>query len=563
MNTELELTTKSAAPQAATLDHLYDHVETRELVALVEDAAALVAAEGEGSFEKFRTPDSRWRQGERYVFVLSPDGFMHVHPDPELEGKSDLDLKDVNGKPIIRGLIRTATATPGRSEGWYHYQWAVPGGLFPRWKSSYVRLVQAPSGEGYVVGSGMYDDRMERAFVVDIVRSAVAEIEAGGEAAFDLLRDPTGPFLVKDTYVFVHDMNLLGLVNPAFPSLEGRNLMDVRDTHGRYVNREMVDVVRTSGSGWVDYMWPKPGESESTLKSAYVSRARIGDRALVVGCGVYLADAPKEAHPGARMTAPALIELVREAAAVLEERGERAYPDLRRKGSKWFRDDTYFFVFTMDGRRAFHAAQPETEGRDDSGLEDIHGRPIGRMILALGATPSGEGWIHYMYPEPESRFPAWKSTFVKRVTYPSRTPHLVGCGIYNMRMDRAFIEDVVDRASSLVAERGRGAFDELRDRKGPFVFMDTYVFVHDDRGTELVNPMQPVLEGRNLLELRDVTGKTVIRDQIAAASRDGSAWLDCYWYQPGNNAPARKQTYVRKVESEGETFFVGSGIYVG
>ena len=28
---------------------------------------------------------------------------MLVHPDPAMEGKNELDLKDINGKPIIRG----------------------------------------------------------------------------------------------------------------------------------------------------------------------------------------------------------------------------------------------------------------------------------------------------------------------------------------------------------------------------------------------------------------------------------------------------------------------------
>src|SRR5690606_33677594 len=104
-----------------------------------------------------------------------------------------LDLKDVDGRPIIRGLIDAATAVPGKPQGWYHYEWPVPGGLLPRWKSSYVRLVSAPDGADFVVGSGMYDDRMERAFVVDLVKTAVGRIEAQGDAAFPLFRDPTGP----------------------------------------------------------------------------------------------------------------------------------------------------------------------------------------------------------------------------------------------------------------------------------------------------------------------------------------------------------------------------------
>ena len=128
---------------------------------------------------------------------------MLVHPDPALEGKNVLDLRDINGKPVIRGLIAAATTLANKPEGWYHYQWPVPNGILPRWKSSYVRLVTAPSGKNYVVSAGMYNDQMERAFVVDAVKDAVGQIETNGEAAFTLFHDPTGPFIVKDAYIFV------------------------------------------------------------------------------------------------------------------------------------------------------------------------------------------------------------------------------------------------------------------------------------------------------------------------------------------------------------------------
>jgi signal transduction histidine kinase len=215
----------------------------------------------------------------------------------------------------------------------------------------------------------------------------------------------------------------------------------------------------------------------------------------------------------------------------------------------------------MDGTRIFHAANPAGEGQSMRGMKDIRGRPICEMILDAAGSPSGEGWIHYMYPEPGDIFPAWKSTFVKRVNFPSGQRHIIGCGIYNMQMDRAFIEDVVGRAATLVAERGKDAFAQLRDRTGPFVFMDTYVFVTSPEGTELVNPALPSLEGRNLIDLKDLKGKTVIRDEIAAAMEEGSAWLDMSWFRPGQNAPALKQTFVRKAQFGRDTYIVGSGIY--
>lgn len=552
----------AAQAPAADLDQSYQDPETRKLVALVEDAAEAVRSRGEAAFDDLCFPGSRWRQGEYYIFVLDRNGYMVAHPDPELQGKNQIELKDVNGRPIIRGLLQAATAAPDKRSGWYHYQWPVPGGLLPRWKSSYVRLVSAPSGREYVVGSGLYNDRMERGFVTDMVANAVEVIERLGPGAFPLLRDPTGPFLVKDTYVFVVDLDGIELVNPAFPNLEGRNLLDVKDTQGKYLVREMLEVVRSADSGWVDYMWPKPGDHASTLKSTWVRRALREGRPVLVGAGVYLAHAPRETVTAARASASEVTRLVRAGVAVLEREGERAYPRFREKDSRWFHNDTYLFVWNMHGVRIFNAAIPEGEGLDVSELKDVLGRPLGRMILEVAASPSGEGWIHYMYPEPGGLFPTWKSTFLKRVTYPSGEQFVVGSGVYNMRLERAFIEDVVDRAAALIEARGRGAFDRLRDKTGPFRFMDIYVFVDTPDGTELVNPAQPSLEGTNLMGLKDVNGKPVAREYIAAAMKDGRAWVEYYWYRPGDNVPARKETFVRKVRSNGETFIVGSGLYL-
>ncbi|HEX5668561.1 MAG TPA: cache domain-containing protein, partial [Chitinophagaceae bacterium] len=247
----------------------YEYSETLEMVQLVEDAAELVHLKGEGAFIDFAVPDSRWRKGEQYIFVLDMEGNMLVHPDPDLEGKNQLALRDINGKPIVRGLISVATAMPGRPNGWYHYEWPVPGGLLPRWKSTYVKQVQTPAGRKYIVGSGMYNDRMERSFVVDLVMQAVAAVEKDADRAYKLFHDPTGPFIAKDAYIYVIDMKGVEVVNPAFPAVEGKLMIDQKDSSGQLFYRDMIAMIRAKGSGWIDYMWPKPGESVSTQKSAF------------------------------------------------------------------------------------------------------------------------------------------------------------------------------------------------------------------------------------------------------------------------------------------------------
>ncbi|WP_048919967.1 cache domain-containing protein [Rufibacter radiotolerans] len=541
-----------------------ENKDTSEVTRLVQDAVALVEKVGEAAFKDFKVPDSRWRQGETYVFVLDLEGNMLVHPEPDMEGKNQLDLKDLNGKSIVWGLIGATKAHPDKPEGWFHYQWPKPGELLPRWKSSYVHQAKAPNGKTYVIGSGMYDNRMEREFVADLVLNAVGEIEQHGKAAFPLFHDPKSQYLAKDAYIFVMDLEGNELVNPAFPTIEGRNILDYKDTKGKYLIKDILEIVNTKGEGWVDYMWPKPGESVSSQKSAYVHKALLDGKPMAVGCGVYLPDAPKGTKPAATMTAPELMNLVRQAADLLQQQGEEAYPQFREKNSKWLNDETYFFVLGFDGTRVFHAAEPTTEGINVLEQKDALGKPMIQMMLEAGASPGGEGWVHYQYPQPGYIFPTWKSTFVKQVTYPSGQTFIIGCGVYHLQLDKAMIEDLVNRAALLVAEKGQDAFGQLRDKTGPFYFMDTYVFVQTPEGVELVNPAQPSLEGKNLMKLKDLKGKEIVRIEISTAMTDGRAWLECYWYQPGSNTPALKQTYVQKVQAkDGKTYIVGSGLYGG
>ena len=78
------------------------------------------------------------------------------------------------------------------------------------------------------------------------------------------------------------------LVNAAFPENEGKNLLDLQDANGKVIGREMLAVLADHDSGWVDYMWPRPGDKPASQKSSYVRKVTLGDKTLVVGAGYYL-----------------------------------------------------------------------------------------------------------------------------------------------------------------------------------------------------------------------------------------------------------------------------------
>ena len=48
--------------------------------------------------------------------------------------------------------------------------------------------------------------------------------------------------------------------NPAFPQREGGNPHGEKDANGKMFHDEFLKVVKAKGAGWVDYMFPKPGQ---------------------------------------------------------------------------------------------------------------------------------------------------------------------------------------------------------------------------------------------------------------------------------------------------------------
>jgi len=263
----------------------YKYQETRNLVGLVNDAAAQVSLKGDGAFKELMTNGSRWRTGDTYIFVIDLKGNVYVHEDPSLVGKNLIDLKDKNGKPFIQWFVRKASGA-GQS-GWTHYVWARPGKAEASWKTTYVKLAKTASGTAYVVGSGLYDMKMERTFAVEAVNDATALIRTMGRDAFPILKNKASEFVYKDTYVFVLDASYNMLVHPASPELEGKNLRDMKDAAGKFLFREFMQVVQERGSGWVDYLWPKPGTAKPEPKTSFVSKVVVKGEAFVVGTGIY------------------------------------------------------------------------------------------------------------------------------------------------------------------------------------------------------------------------------------------------------------------------------------
>ncbi len=123
--------------------------------------------------------------------------------------------------------------------------------------------------------------------IESLVDKAAARLERDGKAAFAEFRKRGSEWFGKETYLFAYDINLNVLLNPAFPEREGTNTRGQKDINGKLFHDAFVETVQSRGVGWVDYMFPKPGETEPTRKWSYVRAVTIDGMPAIVGAGFY------------------------------------------------------------------------------------------------------------------------------------------------------------------------------------------------------------------------------------------------------------------------------------
>jgi signal transduction histidine kinase len=87
--------------------------------------------------------------------------------------------------------------------------------------------------------------------------------------------------------LFVYDMKANVLLNPAFPQREGTNVTGQKDANGKLFHAAIIREAETEGAGWVDYKFPKPGQTEPSQKWTYVKKVSIDGVTGLVASGFY------------------------------------------------------------------------------------------------------------------------------------------------------------------------------------------------------------------------------------------------------------------------------------
>ena len=94
-------------------------------------------------------------------------------------------------------------------------------------------------------------------------------------------RDGTG-------YVFIYTFQGINIADPILKENTGKNLINFKDTNGKLVIKELIDISKNIDGGYVNYVWNKPTTNRLSPKISYAISYKPWN--WMIGSGIYLDD---------------------------------------------------------------------------------------------------------------------------------------------------------------------------------------------------------------------------------------------------------------------------------
>ena len=119
---------------------------------------------------------------------------------------------------------------------------------------------------------------------IAMVDKGLSYIEKNGkESLINEIKNKNPDFIKGDIYLYVRGIDGVILAHPFNPKLVGKNMLELPDADGKLYRKDIVNLAKSKGKGWVDYRYNNPVSKEIENKSTYVYRT--GD--IILEAGIY------------------------------------------------------------------------------------------------------------------------------------------------------------------------------------------------------------------------------------------------------------------------------------
>ncbi|NPA55710.1 MAG: response regulator [Epsilonproteobacteria bacterium] len=310
-------------------------------------------------------------------------------------------------------------------------------------------------------------------------------------------------FINKGTY---------NIIQPIMPSLEGKNLANLKDNDGVYFIKEFVKVAN-NGGGVVSYKWKNPTTNKIEKKISYVFKFKPFD--WIIGTGEYY--------------------------SVLKQQLLNQTINLVRKIR--YDNNNYFFIVNYKNVLIAH---PYLQGKDMSHIKDVKGELIIPPMVQL-ARQKGQGFISYWWKKNST-----DNTPYEKLTYVKDFPNwkfVVGTGVYIDDIDK----EVARIKKELLSQLRKMVIKTKIGKTG-------YMYIFDDKGNMLIHPNSNI-NGKNFSKLKNPGQDTYLFDDLVKAAKTHQP-LYYKWDKPSDKGHYvyDKISWVRYIPTL--HWYVASSVYV-
>ena len=471
--------------------------------------------------------NSVWRKGELFVFVFKESGTCLAYGDDHnLIWQNIKHVKGMAGDPLIKDMLAV-----GRKGGRLSFLWNNG------YKTVYIQNV-IKDGQKYVLGCGFFPESDEFT-TKQLVKTAVAYFyQNGRDATFALISNPNGPSVKGDIYMFAYNFDGIAVAHGQNAALVGQNLIDLQDSRGTPLIRDLIDIAKAKGKGWTEYYW------RNEFKRSYVEKVvdPKTQTAYLISAGYY-----------PNINLDTVKTYVHRAIRFLKANGAKlAFAEFSNLVGEFAQGGLGIFVFDEEGKCLANGENPGFVGQNLLKIRSADGRYFVKDMIKL-AKAHGSALVSFMTRNTNA------VAFVELVETPDGK-FIIGAEFFPSSKT-ASTQTLVNRAVDLVEETEPDiAFGILSERGSDYIRGDLSVFVYDQDGTRLVNGIHKAQIWKNKLKATDQQGKMVI-DDIITVALNGGGWSE---YQTRN---ARRRVYVKAVtkkqgEGKVKNYIVGSGYFL-
>ncbi|MBC3932958.1 cache domain-containing protein [Undibacterium curvum] len=119
---------------------------------------------------------------------------------------------------------------------------------------------------------------------VAMVEKGLAYLQKNGKDALIREINAKNPdFVAGELYLYVRAIDGTIVAHPVNPKLVGKNMLELPDAEGKLFRKDIVELAKSKGKGWVDYRYNNPVSKQIESKTTYLQRA--GD--IILEAGIY------------------------------------------------------------------------------------------------------------------------------------------------------------------------------------------------------------------------------------------------------------------------------------